>query len=66
MCCIYNHLAWAGCVAYPCVGAMRRPETRDGREVETPMPFLFPSTNLLLITNQAEFGSFGGRDECIL
>ena len=31
-CCIYNHLAWAGCVAYPYMGAMRRPEYRDGRE----------------------------------
>ena len=30
---VYNHLAWAGCVAYPWEGAMRRPEIKDGREV---------------------------------
>ena len=29
-------------VAYPCMGAMRRPELRDEREVETPTSFLFP------------------------
>ena len=32
----------------------------DKRIVETPMPFLFPSTNLIFITNLAEFGSSGG------
>jgi len=41
-------LAWADCVAYPCDGAMRRPELRDRREVETLTPFLFPDTNRLL------------------
>jgi len=30
---IYIHLAWANDVAYPCAGAMRRPEVWDGREV---------------------------------
>ena len=29
---IYNHLAWAGCVAYPWKEAMLRPEIRDGHE----------------------------------
>ena len=43
--CIYNHLAWAGCVAYPCTGAMRRPEGRDGQKKKLPMPFLFPKLN---------------------
>ena len=50
-------MAWAGCVAYPCVGAMRRPDNWGKRLVETPMPFLFSSTNLIIITNLAEFGS---------
>ena len=56
--CIYNHLAWAGCVAYPCTGAMRRPEIRDGREVRNSHSF-FISTNLRRILT-AEFGSSGG------
>ena len=46
--------AWAFFVAYPWVRAMRRPEGRDKLKVETPMPFLFPLTNLMLT---AEFGS---------
>lgn len=57
-------MAWAGCVAYPCTGAKRRPEVRDGREVETPMPFSFPY-NLNLIIN-AEFGSSRGEKYLIM
>ena len=26
-------LSWGGCIAYPWEGAMRRPDSRDGREV---------------------------------
>ena len=43
--CIYNHLAWAGCVAYPCTGAMRRPKAGMGRSRNFPCLFLFPKLN---------------------
>lgn len=57
--CLYN-ITWRGlaAVAYPCMGAMRRPELRDGREVETPMPFLFPKLYRFI---NAEFGEFIGN-----
>ena len=35
------------CVAYPCTGAMLRPENRDRRGETTPTPFSFPHLNIV-------------------
>ena len=48
-------LSWGGCIAYPWEGAMRRPDSRMGEKLESPMPFLFPYT-LCLIGRGRESG----------
>ena len=56
---VYNHLAWACNVAYPCMGAMRRPEIRDEREVRFSHAFLV-SKRFFSITVAADAGESVG------
>ena len=53
-------IAWRGlaCVAYPCLGAMRRPEVRDGREVRISHAFF---VSIILKLNRPKLGERVGR-----
>ena len=46
-------LSWGGCIAYPWEGAMRRPDSRDGREVRISHAFFYFH---LFIINQPKQG----------
>ena len=52
---LYN-ITWRGlaCVAYPYLGAMRRPEHRDRRGGTTPTSFLFPKFCLIINAETGE------------